>query len=95
MLTGAVAERLNELLYAKVAEPQCTTIHALEVLPDYLHVFVNCPPTPARHQVANQSKGSTSRVLRDAFPFLRARLPSLWSRSYDVGSAGHVSAATI
>jgi putative transposase len=33
--------------------------------------------------------------LRDEFPFLRARLPSLWSRSYFVASAGHVSAATI
>ena len=94
VLTGAVAERLKELLYAKAEELHCT-VHALEVLPDYLHLFVDCPPTLAPQQLANQFKGSTSRVLRDEFPFLRARLPSLWSRSYYVGSAGHVSAATI
>ena len=94
VLTGAVAERLKELLYAKAEELHCT-VHTLEVLPDHLHLFVDCPPTLAPQQLANQFKGYTSRVLRDEFPFLRARLPSLWSRSYYVGSAGHVSAATI
>ena len=94
VLTGAVAERLKELLYAKAEELHCI-VHALEVLPDHLHLFVDCPPTLAPQQLANQFKGYTSRVLRDEFPFLRARLPSLWSRSYYVGSAGHVSAATI
>jgi putative transposase len=33
--------------------------------------------------------------LREQFPALKSRLPSLWSRSYYVGSAGAVSAATI
>jgi putative transposase len=94
VLTGAVAERLKELLYAKAEELHCT-VHALEVQPDHLHLFVHCPPIYAPQQLANQFKSSTSRVLRDEFPFLRARLPSLWSRSYYVASAGHVSAATI
>jgi putative transposase len=60
-----------------------------------LHLFVDCAPTLAPQQLANQFKGYTSRVLRDAFPHLRSRLPSLWSRSYYVGSAGHVSPETI
>jgi REP element-mobilizing transposase RayT len=34
-------------------------------------------------------------MLREEFPGLKSRLPSLWSRSYYVGSAGHVSADTI
>ena len=53
------------------------------------------PPTLAPQQLANQFKGSTSRVLRERFPWLKRRLPSLWSRAYFVGSAGTVSAATI
>jgi putative transposase len=65
------------------------------VLPDRVHLFVDCPPVYAPQQLANQFKGSTSRVLRDEFPHLRSRLPSLWSRSYYVGSAGHVSTETI
>lgn len=94
VLTGAVAERLRELLLEKVAELHCT-VKALEVMPDHLHLFVDCPPTLAPQQLANQFKGYTSRVLRDEFPHLRSRLPSLWSRSYYVGSAGHVSTETI
>jgi putative transposase len=94
VLTGAVAERLKELLHEKASELHCT-VKALEVMPDHLHLFVDCPPTLAPQQLANQFKGYTSRVLRDEFPHLRSRLPSLWSRSYYVGSAGHVSTETI
>jgi putative transposase len=94
VLTGAVAERLKELLYEKAAELHCT-VKALEVLPDHLHLFVDCPPVYAPQQLANQFKAYTSHVLRDEFPPLRSRLPSLWSRSYYVGSAGHVSMETI
>jgi putative transposase len=76
VLTGAVAARLKELLDAK-AEELHSTVHAPYVLPDHLHLLVECPPVYAPQHLANQFKGSTSRVLRDAFPFLRARLPSL------------------
>jgi putative transposase len=34
-------------------------------------------------------------ILRDEFSWLRSRLPSLWSRSYYVGSVGTVSQATV
>jgi putative transposase len=40
-------------------------------------------------------KGYTSHELRAKFPTLKSRLPSLWSRSYYVGSAGAMSAATM
>jgi putative transposase len=93
VLTGTVAERLKELLHEKASELHCT-VKALEVMPDHLHLFVDCPPTLAPQQLANQFKGYTSRILRDEFPHLCSRLPSLWSRSYYVGSTGHVSTET-
>ena len=43
----------------------------------------------------NEFKGPASRTLRQEFPHLRSRLPTLWSRSYFVASAGAVSAATV
>jgi putative transposase len=46
-------------------------------------------------EIVNRLKGYTSRVLRAEFPSLRSRLPTLWTRSYFVGSVGHVSAATV
>ena len=94
VLQGAIAERLKELLHEK-AEALGVTVEGLEVLLDHVHLFVAASPTDAPQYLANQFKGYTSRVLRDEFPRLTSRLPSLWSRSYYVGSAGHVSAETI
>ena len=53
------------------------------------------PPKWAPAQIAYRLKGYTSHALRREFPRLRSRLPSLWSRSYYVGTAGNVSAETI
>lgn len=94
VLTGAVETRLKEVL-AEKATAMDVQIEALEVMPDHVHLVVAAPPTDAPQHLANQFKGSTSRVLRQEFPHLRSRLPTLWSRSYYVGSAGHVSSETI
>lgn len=94
VLVGDVAARLKTLLTEKAAEIGAT-VHALEVLPDHVHLFVESDPTRAPAHLAAQFKGYTSRVLRSEFPHLRSRLPTLWSRSYYVGSVGHVSEATV
>lgn len=94
VLHGEIADRLKALLHEK-ADALDVTIEGLEVMPDHVHLFVSAPPTEAPQHLANQFKGFTSRVLREEFPGLKSRLPSLWSRSYYVGSAGHVSADTI
>lgn len=94
VLVGGVADRLRELIAEKAAELGMT-IHALEVMPDHVHLFVESDPTRCVAEIVNRLKGVTSRVLRQEFPSLRSRLPTLWSRSYFAGSIGHVSAATI
>jgi putative transposase len=94
ILGGPVAERLKELLFQKAAELDAK-IHALEVMPDHVHMFVESDPTLAPAHIAAQFKGFTSRILREEFPFLKSRLPALWSRSYYIGSVGHVSEATV
>ena len=94
LLIGPVAARLKELLEAKAAEIGAT-IHALEIMPDHVHMFVESDPTRAPANIARQFKGTTSRTLRLEFPALRSRLPALWSRSYYIGSVGQVSAATV
>lgn len=94
VLVGKVAERLRTLLYEKAAELEMT-IHALEIMPDHVHLFVEFDPRWAVAQIAASFKGSTSRVLREEFAHLRSRLPTLWSRSYYAGTVGHVSEATV
>lgn len=40
-------------------------------------------------------KGFTSRVLREEFPHLKSRMPTLWSSSFFVASVGALSADTV
>jgi putative transposase len=94
VLEGAVADRLKVLLQ-NTANDFSLTIHTLEIMPDHVHLFIECDPTFSISETTNRLKGQTSRVLRQEFPGLRSRLPTLWSRSYYAGSVGHVSEATV
>jgi REP-associated tyrosine transposase len=93
VLVNAVQVRLDGLIREVAAELDCTVL-ALEIMPDHLHLFLSAPPTLAPNQIVRRIKGRSSRVLRQEFPHL-LRLPSLWTRSYFVSTAGHVSRQTI
>jgi putative transposase len=94
VLVGAVAKDLRTLLTQK-ARDLGVTIEALEIMPDHVHLFISADPTDAPQRLANQFKGFTSRMLRQKHSHLRSRLPTLWSRSYYVGSVGQVSEQTV
>jgi putative transposase len=93
VLTGEVAHRLEQLLYQQAETLDCTII-TLEVRPDHVHCFLNATPELAPKQIMHRVKGATSRLLRKEFPLLR-RMPSLWTRSYFVSTAGTVSSETV
>jgi putative transposase len=94
VLTPPVDGRLKALL-AAIADEHGMTIRAAEVMPDHVHLFVEADPTLCVAEIVNRFKGRTGRLLREEFPALRSRLPTLWSRSYLAASAGAVSEATI
>ncbi len=94
VLVDAVAERLEFLLRQKAAE-EGVVIHSLEVKPDSVRLSVESDPTWAPAGIAARLKSYTSHVLRQEFPHLRSRLPTLWSRSYYVTSVGHISEAAV
>ena len=93
MLTGAVKERLEQLI-REIAGEYDWGILALEVMPDHVHLFISVQPYWSPHVVLRRIKGRSSRILRREFPEL-LKLPSLWTRSYFVSTAGHVSSETI
>ena len=94
VLTGDISDRLVQLIPQKVTELEGEVIE-LVVRPDHVHLFASFPPTLAPRQIMHRIKGSTSHQLRTEFPFLKSRLPSLWTHSYYVGTAGEVSSETI
>jgi len=93
VLTGKVAQRLKEI-FGQVAEEKRVKILALEVKPDHLHLFVSCYPQMVVHKLVKAFKGRSSNLLRKEFSSL-LKLPSLWTNSYFVSTAGNVSSETI
>ncbi len=94
VLTGSVAKRLKALLVEKAAHVNAT-LHALQVMPDHVHLFVETQTTCSPVHLAGWLKGYTSHALRAEFGHLRRCLPVLWSRSYYIGTVGHVSESTV
>ena len=94
VLIDKIAIRLRELLNLKAQEPGIE-IESMQIKPDHVHVFTTGDPTEAIQHIVNQLEGFSSRILRLEFPELRSKLPCLWSRSYYVGTVGHVSEQTV
>ncbi|MBB5490397.1 IS200/IS605 family transposase [Nocardiopsis metallicus] len=94
VLDARVAQRLEDLIRNKAGERGWEII-TIEVMPDHVHLFVKHDPKASASYVANQFKGYTSRVLREEFPHLRSKLPTLWSSSYFAASVGALSADTV
>lgn len=90
VLTGDISDRLIELLHQKSEEIDIE-IESVEVMPDHVHLFVKSNPINAPHFIVAQLKGFSSRMLRQEFPHLRSRFPTLWTRSYFVHSVGSIS----
>ena len=94
LLSGLLDKRLKELIYQAAKEIDCDVI-ALETHHDHVHLFINTHPRIAPYQVMHKIKGFTSHALRIEFPEVKRKLPSLWTRSYFVSTAGSVSGDTI
>ena len=89
VLVGAVKERLEQLI-REVASEHGWTILELAIQPDHVHVFLRGDPYTAPSDIARLIKGRSSRVLREEFPEL-LKVPSLWTQSFFVSTAGNVS----
>lgn len=88
-----VETRFKELTSAE-CESLGIEILAMECHVDHVHMFLSCMPTMSPSDVMHQVKGATSFALREEFPQL-AKMPSLWTRSFFVSTAGNVSSETI
>ena len=96
VLQEPVKTTLENLLHT-IAQGHSMQVLAIDVQPDHVHLFVSMPPTISIADAVKLFKGISARQLRLTFPALRKRTRSdrLWSPSYYVGTAGHVSAETI
>jgi putative transposase len=94
VLVNAVDERLKTILIETI-EKWGQELVELEVMPDHVHLLVGCDPQFGIHRLVKYLKGTSSRYLRQEFPQLKRRLPSLWTNSYFVATTGGVTLETL
>ena len=94
VLSPKMQERLKTILLESQT-PDIYLLRALEAMPDHVHVLVSIPPDKSVSQAIKYMKGVTSRVLRQEFPELESRLPTLWTRGKFVATTGGVTLETL
>ena len=88
-----VEDRLNHIV-KYICEDMDVKIIAMECDKDHVHMFLNCLPILSPTDIMQRIKGVSNRALRDEFVELN-KMPSLWTRSYFVSTAGNVSSETV
>jgi len=94
VLIDAVATRLKELVREKQAEYGYTVME-MEVMPDHVHLLLDVDPRVGIAAVVAKIKGYTSHAFREQFPWLKKRLPTLWTRSKFISTVGAVTLETV
>ena len=87
VLTNGCDTRLKEIIQ-DVATEYKAEILELEIMPDHVHLLVEVDPQFGIHRLIKSMKGRSSRLLRTEFKRIKSRLPTLWTNSYFVSTAG-------
>ena len=90
ILVDGVDVRLKEILHS-VSDECGFDIIDMEVMPDHVHLIIDCDPEYGILQCIKHMKHVSAITLRREFPKLKTRIPSMWTRSYFVSTVGAVS----
>ncbi len=66
-------------------------IQNIDISLDHVHMVLDIPPENSVSGVLTKIKGRTSHILRETYPMLRSRIPTLWTRVIFVSSVGNVA----
>jgi putative transposase len=94
VLVNGVDTRLKEIIQEVATEFRCEILQ-LEIMPEHVHILCEVDPQFGVHKFVKYVKGRSSRLLRQEFPNLKTRLPTLWTHSYFVSSVGGAPLAII
>lgn len=90
VIVDKVEARLKELFLEKANELNAQIVE-METMPDHVHLLIACDPQFGIHRVIKQIKGYSASVIRKEFPFLKSRMPNMWTNSYFCSTVGSVS----
>jgi putative transposase len=90
VLEGEIETKLKQLIKDKQKEYGYDILE-MEIMPDHVHLLLDVDPKKGIVTVVNMIKGYTSHELREEYPSLKSRLPTLWTHSKFISSVGVVT----
>jgi putative transposase len=93
ILVGPIRERLIQTIRETAPGLECEVL-ALEVMPDHVHLLLSATPRWAPNQLIGRIKGKSPRLLRQEF-LASQRMPSVWTRSFFISTAGNAPPETV
>lgn len=90
VLNDGIDVRLKEL-FKDISTEYDFEIVEMEIMPDHVHLLIDCNPRFGIMKCVTKLKGISSRTIREEFPSIRTKLPTLWTRSAFISSVGSVS----
>jgi putative transposase len=90
VLVPPIDNRLKELFLEKQEEYGYRVLD-MEVMPDHVHLLLDADPTIGIDKIVRQIKGYTAHTIRKEYPWMKSRLPSLWTRSRFISTVGAVT----
>lgn len=94
VLVEPIDTRLKQII-EEVCQEHKFDILSMEIMPDHVHLLIECDPQFGIHKLVRLLKGRSSRLLRQEFPVLERKLPTLWTNSYFVSTVGGAPLAVI
>ena len=94
VLEDAVARQMKEMILEKQAE-YGYAVMSMEIMPENVHLLLDVDPRVGINNVVAKIKGYTSHELREEYPWLKKRLPTLWTRSKFISTVGAVTLDTV
>ena len=94
VLINGIDERVKEL-FQQIANEKQFQILDMEIMPDHVHLLIDCNPKFGIMECVKALKRQSSHILREEYPELNSKLPTLWTRDCFVSTVGSVSLETI
>lgn len=94
VLTARLQSRFKALVKSRQKDWNFQIIE-MEVMPDHVHLLLQCDPEIGINNLVAKIKGYTASVLRKENPKLVSRLPCLWTRGRFIASVGSNSLETV
>ena len=87
VLEPPIDVRLKQIIQDVAVETRSEIIE-MEIMLDHVHILIEVDPQFGVNKVIRLIKGRSSRLLRQEFPKLKSRLPTLWTNSVFISTVG-------